>query len=690
MHAPMGNRLPPRSTTLVLGASICLSSPAAAEEVVVRGERSYAPAEQVSASRTERDVVGQPQGITILRRELMDDLQARRIEDVLPLAPGVQLGTGNGGTWDDFYVRGFRVWAGTLFRNGFRGAYSGPSATDAANVERVEVLRGPASALWGAGLPGGSINVITKRPQRTRSEVITLRAGSFGTFRADVDTTGPVNDRLRYRVVAAGETTDGPRDFNDFRRLLLNPSVQVDLADATTVTAELQGYFAAYRADPFGVPIVGGNPHALPVERTFIEPHLPLATFDGTLGRVELVHRLSRRWRLVVTTQSQTGGNAERDLLPIALSEDQRTLSRIQLHLASRSLDTAVQVAARGSVRTGPLEHEIVTGVDAGHEIVFWRAASSDPATPSDIDVHRPAYGAPLPPAELSGPRNRWRYRTAGVYASDLVAVGRRLAFLVSARVDAYQQQSALVGAVSEAGSTEPSARAGVVLRPLEPVIVYGNVSRGFWPVIGVAADGGVLAPEQSLGAEAGVRVVTARDRLVADAGGFFIRNANISVADPNAPAFQVQRGAARSAGAELVVTAKPAEWARAFASYAYVDAAIAEDPNPALVGTPLPYAARHTASLWGQLDFSSPKKSGPTLGAGGIVTSSRTLPDTTEIPGWTRLDGAVGWRTPTLRATLRIENLLDTRYVRAGTNALAVLAGPPRTAMLTAELALR
>jgi iron complex outermembrane receptor protein len=673
---------------------LCFSTVALAQEpseVTVRGEpRSYAPAEQVSASRAERDVAGQPQGITVLRRDLIDDLQARRIEDVLPLAPGVQLGTGNGGTWDDFYVRGFRVWSGTLFRNGFRAGYSGPSATDTANIERIEVLRGPASALWGAGLPGGSIDIVTKRPQRVRSDLVGLRAGSFGTLRAEFDATGPVNDRLRYRVVSAAETTDGPRDFNHFRRLLVNPSLEMDLSKTTSVFLEFQGYFAAYRADPFGVPIVGGDPHRLPVTRTFIEPDLPIATSNGGLGRAELVHRFSPKWSLVVTAQSQIGGGAERDLLPVALSPDQRTLSRIQLNLASKNADTALQVAIRGRTRTGSVEHEIVTGVDLGHELVLWRSASSDPAAPSDIDVQRPSYGTPLPPADLAGPKNRWTYRSAGIYASDLVAITRRLAFLVSGRVDTYQQQSDLVGLSDKAGSTEPSARAGLVVRPLDPVVLYGNVSRGFWPVIGVAADGGVLEPERSLGGEAGVRFGTPRDRFVADAGAFFIRNTDISVADPNSPQFQVQRGVARSVGTELLVTAKPAEWARLLASYAYVDAAITEDPNPALVGTALPYTARHSCSLWWQLDFSTPTKGGPTIGAGTMMLGSRTLPDATEVPGFARFDGSIGWRTPMLRTTLRVENMFDTRYVRAGTNALAILPGPPRSAMLSAELLLR
>lgn len=680
--------------SLVVLSVLCTATSAAAEdadEVVVHGDRTYAPAEQVSASRMERDAMSQPQGITILRRELMDDLQARRIEDVLPIAPGVQLGTGNGGTWDDFYIRGFRVWSGTLFRNGFRGAYSGPSATDAANVERIEVLRGPASALWGAGLPGGSVDVVTKRPKRARTEFLALRAGSFGTFRAEADATGPVNERLRYRMVAAGETTNGPRDFNDFRRLLVNPSLELDVSESTTIFAELQGYFAAYRADPFGVPIVNGNPLSLPAERSFIEPHLPMATSTALLGRVEVVHRLSQKWQLVVTTQTQAGGGGERDLIPVALSPDGRTLSRAQFNLGSRNADTALQIALRGHLQTGSIEHEVVTGIDAGHENVFFRAAGSDPATPSDIDVQRPSYGGALPPAELSGPMNRWKYRSAGIYASDLVAITRRVAFLVSGRVDSYQQESTVTGVmVDRASSTEPSARAGLVVRPVTPIVLYGNVSRGFWPVIGIGADGGVLEPERSVGGEGGVRFALPRDLLVADVGGFYIRNTDISVADPSNPQFQVQRGVARSVGSELLVTAKPVQWARMIATYAYVDAAITEDPDPKLVGTALPYTARHAGALWGQLDFSTPKTSGMTFGAGAFMTGPRNMPDATEVAGFTRVDGSVGWRTPTLRTTLRMENVFDARYVRSGTSSLGVLVGPPRSAMLSVELLLR
>ncbi|HEY3665772.1 MAG TPA: TonB-dependent receptor, partial [Polyangiaceae bacterium] len=129
-----------------------------------RARPSYAAPTQMTGTREEREISDLPVTVGVANRTLMNDRLARRTEDVLPLVPGVQLFAGSGGFWDDYTVRGFRVWAGTTFRNGFISGYSGANATDAVNIERVEVVRGPASALYGPGLPGGSITFVTKRP----------------------------------------------------------------------------------------------------------------------------------------------------------------------------------------------------------------------------------------------------------------------------------------------------------------------------------------------------------------------------------------------------------------------------------------------------------------------------------------------------------------------------------------------
>lgn len=656
----------------------------ATEELTVYGARSYGAPEQATAraDAAPREV---PQGLTVVPRDLVDDLQARRTEDVLLHVPGVQLGSGYGGTWDDYHVRGFRVWAGTVSRNGFLAGYSGANATDAVVIERVEVLRGPASALWGPGLPGGAVNVVTRRPREGRHAEVGLFTGSFGTHRVELDVNHELGDGLRGRVLGAGETTDGYRDFNVHRRGLLDAMLEADLGPSTRLLLEFEGYQQGYRADPYGVPL---GPE-LPVERSFAEPHLPLARTRGALVRMQLDHGLGERWALHAALQSKRGDYEELALFPIAVDPD-AGMARIAVNWGSDSQDLASQVWITGSEDTGAVSHALLFGADAGIERVRWNVGTSDPGVdPYFIDLREPSYGAPLPAAPLpDGEANRWDYRVAGVYAQDRLELTRHVAVSVGGRLDTYAQRSVIPGAVDEtAGRVLPSGRAGLVVTPVEPLTVYASASNGHWPALGVAADGGVLQDEHAVSAEAGARVVAPDDALLVDLAAFHTVNGNISVPDPERPEFQVQRGEATSRGLEGLVAARPAAWLRAWVTYALTDARISDDPDAALIGEPLPLTAAHAGSAWGQLELPLSDGSAVTVGGGGVYTGERALLDGATIDGYVRADGAIGYTTRSVRCQLRAENLADARYVRTGTDALGVLPGAPRSLMLSVHV---
>jgi iron complex outermembrane receptor protein len=605
----------------------------------------------------------------------------------LPLVPGVQLFAGSGGFWDDYTVRGFRVWAGTTFRNGFLSGYSGANATDAVNIERVEVVRGPASALYGPGLPGGSINFVTKRPAADSRVDVGMSVARFDTYRGELDATGPIAPGVLYRMTASAESTAGYRDFNDFRRYLVNPVVSLELDRQTWLLAEVQRYGQAYRSDPEGVPILAGNPLGLPRHRSLIEPDQPLAHISGELERVELWHAFSSAWALRVAAQDKSGRYSEYALYPVGLADDGATLSRIAVNWESTSRDTALQFGVRGKLQTGPVQHEVMAGLDLGREIVDYRQGFSDPSVnPYTIDVYDPHYGAPLPDAPLAtGRLNRWTYQTGGIYASDIVTLCPELTLLVGARADGYRQESSTSTLTERAGQPEQSLRAGAVYRPFGALAFYANASTGFWPVLGVTATGGVLRPERSRAFELGQRTAIAGDLLTLDAVLFRVDNRNISVPDPNRPDFQVQRGEALSRGLELSATSQVDGWLRVIASYAYTVARITQDTDPNNIGTDLPLTAHHSGGGFAVAEAPKGVLRGANIGGGAVFTSQRpTATDHTELPGYVRFDARLGFRSGRIESTLYIENVLDRRYIRSGTERLGVLYGSPRSVQLS------
>ncbi len=653
-------------------------------------EPSYAPAYQTTATRARRPVADVPQAITVVDRDLMNDLDARRTDDALPYVPGVQIYDSYGGVFDDYLVRGFHVWAGTVFRDGYLNGYSGGSTTDAINVERIEVIRGPASALYGPALPGGSINFVIKRPLAKRHFELGASVGSFDTYRGEIDATGPASRRVRYRLMAAAESTSGYREFNTFNRWLVNPQVEVDLAKGTSVFAEAQAFDVHFRSDPLGTPEVGGDPFYFPTERSYTEPFLPLSESRGYLGRVELQQRLGKRWSLRMGTQSRSGLYHENELYWRAPDADGRTLSRYLSNFEVKSADTILQVAVHGTADTGPLSHSVVVGTDLGHEQATFRAASTE-GTGVDfpIDLFSPAHVAALPDLQLpDGPPNGWSYRVAGLYANDLIGFSP-VKLAVGARVDDYVQESHVGDFRDHESALAFSPRGGVVVDVIHGVSVYGNVSRGFWPSLGVDGNtGGVLKAETNFAYEGGVRGALDDNRATLDLAAFHIDDKNKAVTDPDNPSFQQQVGEAVSQGFEAQAAARLHRLLRVFASYAYTDVTITSNAlDPSQVGQQFPLVAKNTAAVWGQVDVPTTGSDQLGVGVGVTYRGERSLLDGAMVPGFARVDSVLSYATPTVRTSLRVENLLDTRYVKGGLTRFAVLQGAPRNLMLTGQL---
>lgn len=661
-----------------------MSPPSAApaeQEVVVSGTRSetFTSRTQVTGSRASRSVDDVPQSVTALDGALLDSVGARRASEVLPLVPGVQLGTGFGGLWDDASIRGSRIWSGTMYRNGYLGGYSALAATDAVNVERLEVLRGPAAALFGPGLPGGTINVITKRPQPRAQQDFRLGLGSFGTSRSSVDSTGPLSSRVLYRLTGAFESTGGHRDFNASEQLILDPVFVYQLGPATRWLVESQVFRVRYRPDPHGVPALGGDALALPRRRSLIEPQTPRTHFDGLLLRTEITHRVSPQLLVRFGAQRQAALEKEQALYPLGLRPDGRTLDRLATRLDLQAEDVAAQAGLELQGKALGFRHDAVVGIDARSEGVDYALGTSDPAVePYPIDVHDPVYGSP-PPAIHAGAPSRWAYQDVGVYVNELVELLPQLRLSGGARLDAYRQTSRVGAAEESKSKVAPSGRLGVLVHPSSWSTLYASTSRGFWPVLGVTAGGGLLDAESSLGVELGARMTLLDESLTLDAALFRLDNENISVPDPERPEFQVQRGESRSEGLETFVTFAGHD-VRAVGSYTWTHARVTADTDPSVVGRDLPLAPRHSGALW--IDYLLPLEDERSieLGGGGRATGRRMLNDGSAIPGYVRLDASAGLRDGPFRARLLLRNVLDADFAESGNDQLGILRGAGRS----------
>ncbi|WP_460924206.1 TonB-dependent siderophore receptor [Pontibacter brevis] len=269
-----------------------------------RKETTYKSEYSFIGTKTASLVIDVPQTISSVTKELMEDQQAFTLNDVVQNVAGVNQYFG----YDDLTVRGFRNGYESGFRlvNGLRSGYSYGNGFFrvplTANLERVEVLKGPGAALYGDINPGGTVNMVTKKPLEEERKAVSFSVGSFQTMRSALDFTGALNEdkSLLYRLNVGYENTKTFRDVNDRQSLLIAPTVTFRPTDKTIINAEVvYSSFNGYLDR--GLPIQGGDLFALPFSFSVNQPNDHFKVKDLSLN-ASLNHKINEwlfsMWRI--------------------------------------------------------------------------------------------------------------------------------------------------------------------------------------------------------------------------------------------------------------------------------------------------------------------------------------------------------------------------------------------------------
>ncbi len=251
---------------------------------------------QTAATRTDTPLIETPQAVRVVPRQLIEDLGARRLADTVDFVSGVTRMNDFGGTWDNYAIRGFSNTEGGSLLNGFASGRGYGPQRDAATIERVEFLKGPAAALYGSSEPGGTLNVVTKKPQFTAARTAGLQIGTLGMRRATLDLTGPATQNLAYRLNVAAEDGASRTGLVDNRKYVVAPAFAWTLGADTVLQYEAEIIRIRTPLDR-GVVQVNGNALALPADRFLQEPDRGNLHVNGDTHQVTLDHDLGGGWR---------------------------------------------------------------------------------------------------------------------------------------------------------------------------------------------------------------------------------------------------------------------------------------------------------------------------------------------------------------------------------------------------------
>ncbi|MBW4490252.1 MAG: TonB-dependent receptor [Trichocoleus desertorum ATA4-8-CV12] len=628
-------------------------------------EEGYTVRRATSATRTETPLRDTPRSVQVVPEQVVEDQRTIRIGDALRNVAGVAQDDSFGGTRDRFTIRGFSQ--DTFLRNGFR--QNQRSLRETINIERIEVLRGPASVLYGQLEPGGVVNLVTEQPLFDPAYSAELSVGSFGLFRPSVDLTGPVNDdgSVRYRVNAVFEGGGNFRDFDqDTERFFVAPVLAWDIGDRTSVVFEAD-YLRDQRPFDRGIVAIGEGIADIPYDRVLGHPDDEGEVEEFSVG-YQLEHELNDNWKVrngLRFTKADTF-DYRTDSWFI---QDNGQLDRRFLSNDDESDTLDFQTNITGKFSTGAIDHTLLAGVDFGRTSRegTQKSLPGDPDFP--IDIYNPVLGDRPDISELTEPvrDDRSRINTVGLYLQDQIDLTDNLILLAGGRIDFFDQSTTnnLSAREFEQDDNAFSPQVGLVYQPIEPISIYGSYSRSFVPSRSIRADGSPLEPERGTQYEVGVRGEFLDGRLVTNLAAFELTKTNIATRDPNNRRFSLPVGEVRSRGIELDVTGELAPGWNVIASYANIDAEITKD-NSLTVGNRLTNVPRNSGSLWSTYEIQSGNLQGFGFGAGLFFADDRAgdLDATFELPGYVRTDAVVFYRRDNWRAAINVKNLFDIDYV--------------------------
>ncbi|MGY0777657.1 TonB-dependent siderophore receptor [Azospirillum argentinense] len=660
-----------------------------------------------SVGRTETPVEDLPQGLSIVTRADLDRRDVQDINGALAYSAGVRPIDYPGGQGAiDVYVRGFRQSSEAVLLDGLRSGYNPYGLEyEPFGVERVEVLKGPASAIYGAMPPGGAIALTSKRPTDQPLHQLQLQGGSHDRRQVTADLGDRIDagGSLRYRLTALSRRSGTQVDHTPDDRLYVAPALSWSAGEGTEITllASLLDFRKMGAEQSFPVSgTVLDNPYGRLDSSLFLGYPGVSSYRSRTLSAgYEVRHALTDDWTLrhsLRHSRSRVGyrwswadpGALEADrYYRFGLQDRPKTSSTL---LADANL--------QGAVTTGPLRHSLLAGTDHARYRVHETRRNGTVADP--IDVFAPVYGGPYAwdAALLNDLTDR--IRQTGLYLQDEIAAGGwRLT--LGGRLD--WSRTDVRGLLSDSVPVETmqfdrafTKRIGLAHPFDNGLTPYAGYSTSFQPTSGSDAQGRPFSPSRGAQIETGLRYRPEGFDALFTASLFRAVQRNLTAADPDHPGYLTQTGETWSRGVELEARTAVGETTDLTAAYTHTDARVTRD-TPAPGGTDktghrVASVPRHAASLWLRQRFEDGPADGLTAGIGvRYVGATYNAANSVRVPAYTLVDVSLGYELdrlgPSLDGvglTLTATNLFDRRYFSPGFYEDSVFVGNRRAVLAT------
>jgi catecholate siderophore receptor len=673
---------------------------AALPEVVVTEKAesggSYETTQSSVATKIAVPLRDVPQAVNVVPKAVMRDQNALSVQDALQNVPGLGFSVGDGQR-DQVTIRGFSA-INDQFVDGVRD--DALYFRDLSNIDRIEVLKGPSSVLYGRGSAGGLINRVTKKPRAEPLFEIGATLGSKGQKRGefDIGTANASKDAL-FRLTGALEDSTSFRNQYFLERQVIAPSATFRLRPDTTLTVQAD-YLKDKRLADQGVPSFRGRPVDVPIEtyfgaangrdRAFVESKVAsgTATLDHAFDAGLKLHSVLRGYDYSLDRNYTTIGTVTTSANP--------TVSIAQTRRLRDEKGAYFQNELSQKAQWGDTQHQLLYGLELGRQNKSEQLASRNNVATYNLFNPVLATLAPLPANIVPSADNQNRVNIAALYLQDLVTLNPQWKVLGGLRYDKLEQtrddRTARNVDMQRTDNTL-SPRIGAVYQPTEQVSVYAGYSRSFQPIADsfvFRANSDQLKPTQTENKEVGVKLdIGARASL--SAAVFDMSQTNIQVADPANANFSIPVGKQRTRGLELAFAGEIAPRWEIISGYSYMKGTITESTERTSAGTPFQgntaaLTPRHSLNLWLKRKFNERYY----VAAGGRAESSRyaSPDDLTVLPGYGVIHLGAGYEEKKFDISVTLKNILNRKYyvaAHSGANDYN-MPGEPRSLLVSAR----
>ena len=667
---------------------------------------SYQPPPTSSVMRSSALIQEIPQTVNVVPAQVIRDQAPRNLDDALANVSGITQGNTLASTQDSVMTRGFGDNRnGSIMRDGMPIVQGrGMNAT----VDRVEVLKGPASLLYGIQDPGGVVNMVSKKPELEQYNALTLRGSTYGDGKngsgGGLDSTGALGDSgLAYRMVLDHEDEDYWRNFGTHRETLVAPS----LAWFGESTKLLFSYEHREFLTPFdrGTIIDPRDNHPLDIsrERRLDEP------FNNMEGRSDLYHfeadhELNDNWKAHFGYSWNRETYDASQVRITAIDTNKGTLTRSMDGTQNAiSTDRFTTVSLEGNVQLAGMKHDLVFGVDDEYRKIY-REDLIRQKSLSTFSYVNPVYGREVAGTTVSPADSAQtdELRSDSVFLQDSIHLTDQWILVAGGRFQEYDQYAGKgvpFKANTDSNGQKWVPRAGLVYRYTDELSFYGSYTESFKPNSTIAPLSGSstvldgsIAPEEAKSWEIGAKL-DVPGRVTGNVALFDIKKRNVLVANSEGPVtIYSAAGEVRSRGLEVDLSGQLSDRWSMIGSYAYTDAEVTEDPI--YKGKKLQNVAKNSGSLSAVYDFGT-IVGGDQLrvGAGARYVGERAgnAVNDFDLPSYTVADAFATYDTKVegqkVKFQLNVKNLFDRTYYTSAASRFFVSMGDSRQVSLSSTL---